>query len=152
MSVADSQDSIPDILKHDLGKLYAEVYTSIRETDQISFRLLSFIPLVSGSGAGLLTLLLNNNILRPLPLILISALGAFVTFGFYRWELRNIQTCSRLYKRAAFLEKLIGFGDLAGREPAPRLLGRPIGKTDAERVIYTASVIAWLVPIFVALT
>lgn len=149
--MANSQDTTPNIMKHDPGKLYAEVYASIRETDQISFRLLSFIPLVSGSGAGLLTILLNNNILKPLPIILISALGAIVTFGFYRWELRNIQTCNRLYKRATFLEQRIGFGDLAGRETEPRLLGRPIGKTEAEKIIYTASVFAWVVPVFVAL-
>jgi len=152
MSSTNFQDPAPDITKHDLGKLYAEVYSSIRETDQISFRLLSFVPLVSGSGAGLLTVLLNNNVLKPLPLILISVLGAIATFGFYRWELRNIQTCSRLYKRAVFLEKAIGFGDLAGRETAPRLLGRPIGKTEAEKIIYAASMVAWFIPILVALT
>jgi hypothetical protein len=152
MFKANSQGPNPDILKQDLGKLYGEVYTSIRETDQVSFRLLGYIPLVSGSGAGLLTTLINNNLLKPLPLILLSALGAVVTFGFYRWERRNIQTCERLYSRAKYLEQLIGFEELAGREAAPRLLGKPIGKTQAEKIIYTASVIAWLVPILVALT
>ena len=151
MSSTNFQDPAPDITKHDLGKLYAEVYSSIRETDQISFRLLSFVPLVSGSGAGLLTVLLNNNVFKPLPFILISVLGAIATFGFYRWELRNIQTCRRLYNRAVFLEEAIGFGDLAGRETAPHLLGRPIGKTEAEKIIYAASMIAWFIPILVAL-
>lgn len=140
-----------DIENHDLSKIYAEIYANIRETDQISFRLLGFIPLVSGSGAGLLTILLNNNLLESFPLVLLSVLGAVTTFGFYRWELRNIQTCSRLLKRAKLIEQAIGFGELSGREPAPRLWGYPIGKIQAERIIYAASIMAWLVPILVAL-
>jgi hypothetical protein len=141
---SEAQDTI------NLVELYAEIWTSVRETDQISFKLLSFVPLVSGSGAGLLVFLLDKKILGLLPIICLSLLSAVVTFGLYRWELRNIQTCSRLFKRATWLEQRLGFGDLAGREAAPRLLGRSIGKTQAEKIIYTASIIAWLVPIIVA--
>jgi len=136
--------------KIDILKLYTETYANIRETDQISFKLLGFVPLISGSGAGVLVFLLEKNVLGLLPTILLSVISSIITFGLYRWELRNIQTCSRLLKRAKFLEQRIGLGELAGREEAPRFLGRPIGKTEAEKIIYIASVIAWLVPIVVA--
>jgi hypothetical protein len=136
----------------DLVGLYAEIWTNVRETDQISFKLLSFVPLVSGSGAGFLVFLLEKETLGLLSIIILSFLSAVVVFGLYRWELRNIQTCKRLLKRVGRLEQHLGFGDLAGGEEAPPLLGHSIGKTQAEQIIYTASIVAWLVPIIIALS
>jgi hypothetical protein len=130
--------------------LYSGIWTSIHETDQISFKLLSLVPLVSGSGAGLLVFLLDKQILGLIPIVGLSLLSALVTFGLYRWERRNIQTCERLLKRAAWLEKRFGFGDLAGGQAAPRIFGVRLGKTQAEMIIYSASVFAWIVPTIVA--
>ena len=111
----------------DTLKLYSEIWTGIRETDSNSFKLLGLVPLASGSGSGVLVSLYDA--LGAVSVVLLSLLGAVVTFGLYRWELRNIQMCSRLLKRAEWLERSFNMGDLAGREEAPRLFGRfPIGK------------------------
>ena len=130
--------------------LYGGIWTCIHETDQISFKLLSLVPLVSGSGAGLLVFLLDKQILGLIPIVCLSFLSAWVTFGLYRWERRNVQTCERLLERAAWLEKRFGFGNLAGGREAPKILGLRIGKTQAEMIIYSASILAWIVPTIVA--
>ena len=130
-------------------KLYSEIWKGIRETDSISFKLLGLVPFVSGTGSGILASVLHHKVIAPGAVVFLSLLGALVTFGLYRWELRNIQTCSRLLKRAEWLERRFGMSALAGREEAPRLLGLfPVGKKWAETIIYTASAAAWLVPIF----
>lgn len=138
-------------LAFDALEFYKETWANIRETDQISFKLLSFVPLVSGSGAGLLVFLLDKDVLPFAAIVCLSILSAIVTLGLYRWEVRNIRTCARLLQRAKWLEQRFGLGELAGREPPPRFLGRPMGKTEAEQLIYTASILAWLVPVVVGL-
>jgi hypothetical protein len=145
-----NQVSTFDDAKINWVDLYGGIWSCIHETDQISFRLLSLVPLVSGSGAGLLVFLLDNQILGLIPIVCLSLLSAWVTFGLYRWERRNIQTCERLLERATWLEKRFGFGNLAGGREAPKILGFRIGKTQAEMIIYSASILAWIVPTIVA--
>lgn len=130
-------------------QLYDQVCANVRATDESSFKLLSLVPLVSGGGIAIL--LSTNTTLARLPLVVFVGLfGAVVTFGLFRWELRNIQTCSRLIDVGAQLErerfKLPSSGQFSGRRsrPAPALFGRPIGKTEAEWIIYSAVIGAWL--------
>jgi hypothetical protein len=130
-------------------QLYDQVCASVRATDESSFKLLSLVPLVSGGGIAIL--LSTNTTFARLPLVVfVGFFGAVVTFGLFRWELRNIQTCSRLIDVGARLErerfKLPSSGQFSGRRsrPAPALFGRPIGKTEAEWIIYSAVIAAWL--------
>lgn len=148
---ARHQTALPasEPLTFDALEFYKETWANIRETDQTSFKLLSFVPLISGSGAGLLVFLLDKAVLPLVAVFGLSLLSAMITIGFYRWELRNIQTCARLLQRAKWLEQRFGLGSLAGRNPAPKVFGYAIGKTEAEQLIYTASILAWLVPIMV---
>ena len=54
-----SPDSTPESSQRmDLMKLYQELCTNIRTSDDISFKLLGFIPLVSILGSGAATLFL----------------------------------------------------------------------------------------------
>jgi len=132
--------------------LYSEVMTGVRETDSISFKLLGFIPVVSGAGAVALTFILQNPAIGLGPVTILAALGALSTFGVYLWERRNIQTCNRMRDRAAALETKLGFRDLADLEAAPRLLATPIGKTEAVAFIYAAATGAWLAPVVAAVS
>jgi hypothetical protein len=75
----------PGALPFDALEFYKETWANIRETDQISFKLLSFVPLISGSGAGLLVFLLDNAVLPFAAILGLSVLSALVTVGFYRW-------------------------------------------------------------------
>jgi len=55
-----------------LIKVYEEICTNIRISDDISFKLLSFVPLISGSGAAILTLGKIWSEISSLAIILIS--------------------------------------------------------------------------------
>lgn len=135
---------------------YKQLLADIRITDDISFKLLGFVPLVSGGGilaSSVASLFVQTDAWSP-ALIFVSVFAAIVTFGFYRWERRNIQRCSWLQERAAAIEREafgLPAGAFAGRPPAPEVLGRPMGKTQAEALIYWTTIVAWLlVPVVVA--
>lgn len=120
---------------------YQETCANIRATDDISFKLMGLVPLVS--GATLLTFFVKE----PIPstkatLVLTFALfAALITLGLFRWELRNIQTCSWLRCRAKTLEKALV---LATGAPTQPLAPLGIGKTEAEKWIYSITILAWL--------
>ena len=124
-------------------KRYEELCTSIRATDEIRFKLLGPVPLLS--GAAIVTV--SRNDVNQGVLWLISLFGAVVTLGLFRWELRNIQNCKWLASRAAEMER-IEFGVTAGqffrREEAPRLFGLRVGKTESEKIIHIATMLSLL--------
>jgi hypothetical protein len=128
-------------------KIYAELRASIRETDAISFKLLGLVPLVS--GAALVGLVKTA---FPLPAaMVVSFFAAGITLGLFRWELRNVQTCSWLIRYVAALETkaLASSGvaldpELQRRPEAPRFFGKPFGKSEAEKIIYPVTILAWL--------
>jgi hypothetical protein len=110
---------------------YTQICADIKATDEISFKLLGLVPLVS--GAGILTLFLKNQDVSSPELFLISIFSALITLGIFRWELRNIQICSWLRWRA---DQLVGV-----TRPAPP--GR-FGKTEAECLLYSATTVSWV--------
>ena len=110
---------------------YSEIAGHIKATDEISVKVLGFVPLAS--GATVLGLLLEGDIAKSPMIFVISAFSAVVVFGFFRWELRNIQTCAWLYARACEI-------DGSKRPEAPG----GFGKTEAECLIYAATIGLWL--------
>lgn len=133
------------------AKLYDQWCADIRATDEISFKLIGIVPLVSGTG--LLTIFLTNGELPPRILIALSLFAAAVTLGLFRWELRNIQNCSWLIYYVGELERTV-----LDSEPVKKNLrdwpGPPqrIGKTEAEKFIYTVTIVTWLALPFLLLT
>jgi hypothetical protein len=123
-------------------RVYAETCANIRATDDISFKLLGIVPLLS--GATLLTFFLKEHVAaEKAPLVItLSLFAALITLGLFRWELRNIQTCSWLRRRAEALERCVVTSAVAPQQPQPPL---SIGKTEAEKWIYSVTIIAWLV-------
>jgi hypothetical protein len=125
-------------------KIYSELCSHIRATDDISFKLMGSVPLVS--GAGLLTLLLRAPAPSTPILIVLSLFGALVTLGLFRWELRNIQRCTWLIHYAQGLERKALEGGDIGRAFVPQPNSpQGIGKGQAEKFIYFFTVITWLV-------
>lgn len=125
------------------AKIYDQLSIAIRATDEISFKLMGIVPLVS--GGGLLTVFLAKE-LPPTPiLILLSLFAAAITLGLFRWELRNIQNCRWLIKYADELEKSAferaGLTRAYVSQPDPP---QQIGKTEAEKFIYAVTVTTWL--------
>ena len=111
---------------------YDAICKEIERTDNISFQILGLVPLIS--AAGILGLLAEDKIARSPVIFLVSTFAAAVTFGFFRWELRNIQTCNWLRCRATLVD---GF-------KLPNAPGR-WGKTEAECLVYSSTMLAWLV-------
>lgn len=150
-------------------KTYTEICENIRALDSNSFKLLSFVPLVSGSA--IMAVFLKGEAGISWITILFSLAGALVTFGLYRWEFRNIQICKWLQKCAIEIERN-QFGVEEGKEQfairmqknPPKfmnpdfdtlhmLLGIPITQRTAEHIIYWTTIIAWLLlPLAVLLT
>jgi hypothetical protein len=129
-------------------KLYEQLSAHIRATDDISFKLLGLVPLVSGAALGTLLLKDAEPIgarLSPSLITLFALFAAAVTLGLFRWELRNVQECSHLIGIAGALARtrLVGVGVPVESQARP---ARPqgIGKTEAEKIIYSATILAWL--------
>jgi hypothetical protein len=143
--VAMEGTSVPQNTARAVGveKLYEQFCTDIRETDNISFRLLGLVPLVSGTA--LIALVLRE---KPLPPALVSLLALFaaaITLGLFRWELCNIHKCLWLINYAETIQqRALDAGGMANRfQVQPRSL-QHIGKPGAEKLIYMATVVAWL--------
>ena len=121
----------------DLLAVYKETWLNVRETDQISLKLLGLVPTVATSGAAVLGFLLHDH---PLPLpaaIVLSGAGAFATFAIFLWERRSIETCRWLIRRLGQLERAANL-TLEPPPPAPTMFGYRAGKGEAKRLIYAA--------------
>jgi hypothetical protein len=142
-------------------KRYTEICANIRALDENSFRLLGFVPLVT--GAAIVTVTVKGEVLSSPTLMLLSLVGALVTFGLYRWERRNIQICKWLQERADEIEEQeFDVKEINKRQFAIRLqerppkftnpeyddmqmfLGYPITQRKAEKIIYVTTILAWL--------
>jgi hypothetical protein len=137
---------LKDLSLDDAKQLYDQVCANVRTTDDISFKLLGFVPLVS--GVGIAVLLSTSTSLSSLPLVVFVGLfGAVVTFGLYRWELKNVNTCIWLIALGRDLERhrfRLTQGQFLDRPADPEFFGRRIGKRAAEKIIYWAAIVAWL--------
>ena len=120
---------------------YTNLNNNIRSTDDISFKLLGIVPLFSGSG--ILIAVFKSELFWSPAIYVIGAFGALVTLGLFRWELRNVQTCVWLIKCGAVLEEATNAGKPGQFHRRP---GAPmrIGKTQAEKLIYSVIVFTWL--------
>ena len=137
---------------------YATICSSIKATDEISFKLLGLVPLVSGVGIFALVSAAKEP-LSSAGVALFAMFAALITFSLYRWELRNISICEWFRDRIADIER-DEFGLISGQylslPPAPRLtvFGRDvrigtwsagrIGKRKAEALLYGATMAAWI--------
>ena len=127
----------------DESKFYEQVMAMIRATDDISLKLIGLVPLVS--GAGLFSVLFTSNKLEPPIVVLISLFAASLTFGLFRWELRNIQRCIRLTKLSEDLEKQVVENLQISVEHAhDQRMPDKIDKERAEKIIYAVVIFAWL--------
>ena len=121
---------------------WREVCAQLRATDDISFKLLGFVPLFTVAAIGAVLFKADHRL--SLGLVLASFVGSLTTLGFWIWERRNIQTCKWLRERAADIERAaLGpthVGQFARLAKAPRGLG----KTEGERIVYATTIAAWL--------
>src|SRR5262245_46368322 len=100
-----ADENHPDNISIDF---YKEICSNIRVTDEISFKLLGIVPIISGIGSGALSMLGKSQSLTGytnFAVFSLSVFGALITCGLFIWELKNIRKCAWLINRAADFEK-----------------------------------------------
>ncbi|MFD9324299.1 hypothetical protein [Streptomyces sp. NPDC060065] len=120
--------------------VYQEICVSYRAIDDFRAKLLGFLPLVSGVGAGVL---LGKEPGDPKPIWLpVGLFGLVVALGLYAYELYGIRKCTSLIKAGTVIEREWQVcGQFATRPPAiVRLVDEPF----AAALVYPAVIAGWL--------
>lgn len=141
---------------------YKEICSNIRFTDDVSFKLLNIVPVLSGIGSTTLVFLEKSQLLTDYSswaVVLLSLGGGLITFGLFKWELRNIDKCNWYIERAGDFERrllnvdlkkgqTLQFADFdpSAVEKSPK---KSWGKTEAEKLIYSVAIAVWLIPIII---
>lgn len=144
-------DHAQEVRQHEYGEavsrqvrlqLYQEVCRSHDAITDFRAKLLALLPLATGAGAFLL---LDRGVDR-------SALGPAGLFGFavfvglFVYELRGVQTCKMLRRRAAQLEEKlrVPVKQSQYREREPAQLWGLVGAEFAAWIVYGAILFSWL--------
>ncbi len=124
----------------DASTVYSALCDRLKLTDEISFKLLGFVPLVS--GATFAVVLLKGEASFTPAVYYLSVLGALITLCLFGWELRNLKTCNYL---VAWIKQFPG-ATYSQDNNAPYLIGGKlrIGKTEMEKVLYLVLTLSWL--------
>lgn len=140
------QDGLPlDQPRELLLALYGEVCASWRMLTDVRFKLLGFLPVLS--GAGILTL---RDAVPGWPRVALAALGLAVVVGLTIYDERNSELYNDLISRARKIEEELGFdtGQFRGRVD-PKSKG--INHSNGTRLVYGASLAAWSLALIMAL-
>ena len=150
-------------------EIYKEICNNIRVSDEISFKLLNIIPVLSGIGSTGLIYLEKSGFLADYSgyvLTGFSICGGLITFGLYKWELRNVQKCNLLIKRAGDFESRLlrgvdsqqeqtiqfaNFKEDIKAQSVSSISDTPWGKTQAEKLIYSTAIAVWFIPLAIGL-
>jgi hypothetical protein len=121
---------------------YDQTTQLLRTLTDIRFKLIAFVPTIAAAAVGLIN--------RPRPaaeLFAIGTLGLTATLGILVYELRNSQIYAAAAKRAADLERQLGFaGGLYSDHPpvTMRLLGfLPASRLLGLGLVYGAALAGW---------
>jgi len=129
---------------------YDQTPQLLRALTDVRFRLLAFVPTISGAAVALFG--------KPRPaveLLAVGLLGLLATLGIFLYELRNSQLLDMLVHRASVLERRLGLVS-AYRSDAPggvfserpgrtvRLLGLvTVGQDRGLGLVYGAALSGW---------
>lgn len=144
LRVGESLDAPRELL----FALYTEVCASWRLLTDVRFKLLGFLPVLSGAGA--LTLINGDNASVTVRVIL-SLPGLAVTLGLYIYDRRNSELYNDLISRGRKIEEELDVdtGHFRGR-PLPATAW--INHSNGTRLVYSASFAGWLLALGVALS
>jgi hypothetical protein len=139
MAASAASSESPDSSRLSVERYYGELCANIRATDDISFKLLGFVPLISGAGIIGVLSAKEELSLPSAAVILVALFAATVTVALYGWERRNIQICIWLIARAAdvereMLEARLGIEHGKLQRLAARHCGLPDDETTSDRV------------------
>ncbi|MCI5159640.1 MAG: hypothetical protein D3906_14660 [Candidatus Electrothrix sp. AUS1_2] len=99
-------------------KGYGQICNSYRQLADIRFKLLAFVPTISGAAIAIITQDLSVFQASPLPGLMVAVLGFTVTLGIVFYDQRNTQLYDALVNRGRRLEKELGIrGPFLQRQP-----------------------------------
>jgi len=143
--MTDRQGLSSDDERSALELVYPEIWKSHQAIADFRAKLLALLPTVSGAA---IFVLLGRHHEDPdtTPYAAIGLFGFAVTFGLFMYDLRGIQDCVELRKRAGKVEckleikskHLTPFRDW----PEPRILGLA-DEVGASWIVYTAVLCSW---------
>jgi hypothetical protein len=138
-----------DVTDDQLRLDYDETTSLVRSLLDVRFKLLAFVPTISGAAVALL-----SRGATTAELIAVGVVGLVATLGIVLYELRNTQVYEYALERAQALEERLGFpslfhggetggpfSELPGRDV--RVLGLAIGHDRALALVYGAALGAW---------
>lgn len=141
------QDGLPLDQSHELLlALYGQVCASWRLLTDVRFKLLGFLPVLS--GVGILTLV--NSEAAALPRVALAVLGLAVVAGLYIYDRRNSELYDDLISRGRKIEEELGVdtGHFRGRRnPATAW----VNHSNGTRLVYGASLAGWLLALIAVL-
>lgn len=129
---------------------YDQTSQVLRTLTDVRFKLLAFVPTITGAAVGLVG--------RPRPaaeLLGVGVLGLAATLGIFVYELRNSQLSLAVMRRGRELERLLGLPSAAGAEGSgglfserpgisARFLGvLPISHGLGLAFVYSAALAGW---------
>lgn len=130
---------------------YDQTNQLLRALMDVRFKLLAFVPTVSGAAVALLG--------RPRPaaeLVGVGLLGLVATLGVFVYELRNSQLLDALVHRAGELERQLGLTSVLGSHGAGGLFAErpphslrlvsflpPVGHDRGLSLVYAAALAGW---------
>ena len=128
---------------------YDETTDLLRTLTDVRFKLLAFVPTISGAAIGLL-----GRGRSTAELLAIGAVGLLATLGIVVYELRNTQIYDYAVHRAKELEARLGlmsvfgtgatggfFSERPGRDV--RIFGLPVGHDRGLALVYGAAIGGW---------
>jgi hypothetical protein len=127
-----------------LEAIHAEVCSNHQSIADFRAKLLALLPTVS--GAAIFVLLARSHVDES-QLAAIGLFGFAVTFGLFMYDLRGIQDCVELRRRASLIEEHLGLDEKHDSPfhdwPDPRV-GALADEVGAGWIVYTAVLASWL--------
>lgn len=131
-----STEQAPDQLRLD----YDQTTELLRTLTDVRFKLLAFVPTISGAAVGLL-----GRAHSAAELLAVGSLGLVATLGIVLYEVSNTQLYDYAVARAEALEARLGLG-LFSERPGHRvrIFGLAVGGHDRGlALVYSAAIGGW---------
>ncbi|MFC1823129.1 hypothetical protein ACFL9T_10600 [Thermodesulfobacteriota bacterium] len=131
-------------------KGYEQICNSYRQLTDVRFKLLAFVPAISGAAIAIISKDLSAFQTSPVPRLIVAILGFLVTLGIVFYDQRNSQLYNALVRRGKKLEEELCISStFSQRQPRSlKLFGLvTIWHDRGLALIYGSVLGAWIFPI-----